>query len=119
MDMHVDDQSNRIVKITGVEGALPNDGMLCVKGRFAYDFTASERRLKKPMIKKEGEHVEVSWDEALDHTASRLREIIDAHGSDAVCGVGCAKDTNENNYASMKLMRAVLGTNNLDHCARL
>jgi predicted molibdopterin-dependent oxidoreductase YjgC len=119
MDMHVDPVANRIVKVTGAEGAPPNDGMLCVKGRFAYDYPSSPRRLVKPLIKRNGVHVEASWDEALDHTARCLGEIKRKHGPDAIGGVGCAKDTNENNYATMKFMRAVIGTNNLDHCARL
>jgi len=119
MDMHVDPVSNRIVKVTGVEGAVPNDGMLCVKGRFAYDYTASDRRLTRPLVKKDGVHVPVSWDEALDYTAARFGEIKRESGPGAFGAVGCAKDTNENNYATMKFTRAVLGTNNLDHCARL
>ncbi len=119
IDLHVDREKNRIVMATGAEGALPNDGMLCVKGRFAYDYPASDRRLTHPLIRKDGVQVEATWDEALDHAASRLKAIIKKHGPDAVAGVGCAKDTNENNYATMKLMRAVIGTNNLDHCARL
>lgn len=118
MDLHVDQSTNRVVKVTGVEGALPNDGMLCVKGRFAYDYPASPKRLTQPTIKKDGVQVPVSWDEALDYTADRLKAIRDEHGPDAVAGVGCAKDTNENNYATMKFMRAVIRTNNLDHCAR-
>jgi len=118
IDLHVDRENNRIVMATGAEGALPNDGMLCVKGRFAYDYPASDKRLTRPLIKKDGVQVEVSWDEAFDHVASRLKSIVAEHGPDAVAGVGCAKDTNENNYATMKFMRAVIGTNNLDHCAR-
>jgi formate dehydrogenase major subunit len=119
MDLHVDREANRIVKVTGAEGALPNDGMLCVKGRFAYDFTASPRRLTRPLVKKGGVQVETTWDDALEIAATRLKEIRDDHGPDAIAGVGSAKDTNENNYATMKFMRAVIGTNNLDHCARL
>jgi formate dehydrogenase major subunit len=119
IDLHVDRESNRIVRATGAEGALPNDGMLCVKGRFAYDYTASDRRLTHPLVKKDGVQVEATWDEALDHAAKRLKAIVKKHGPDAVAGVGSAKDTNENNYATMKFMRAVIGTNNLDHCARL
>lgn len=118
MELHVDRASNRVVKVTGVEGAKPNDGMLCVKGRFAFDYPASPKRLTQPLIKKDGVHVPATWDEALDYTAKRLMAIKDEHGSDAIAGVGCAKDTNENCYASMKFMRAVVGTNSIDHCAR-
>ena len=118
LDLHVDREANRVVKATGAEGVPPNDGMLCVKGRFAYDFPASDRRLTAPLVKKGGVQVPVSWDEALDFAAKRLAAIRDAHGPDSIAAVSCARDTNENNYATMKLMRAVVGTNNIDHCAR-
>ena len=116
--LHVDRENNRVVKVTGVEGAPPNDGMLCVKGRFAYDFPTSPKRLTRPLIKKDGHHVPVSWEEALDYTASRLREIRDAYGPDSVSAVSSSRDTNENSYAAQKFMRAAIGTNNIDNCAR-
>jgi len=116
--LHVDRKNNRVIKVTGVEGAPPNDGMLCVKGRFAYDFPSSSRRLTRPLIKKNGKHEAVSWDEALDYTASRLRQIRAAHGPDSISAVSSSRDDNENCYATQKFMRAVLGTNNVDDCAR-
>ncbi len=118
MWLHVDRASNRVVKVTGDEQGAPNEGMLCVKGRFGYDFPASKNRLTTPLVKRDGKHVPVSWEEALDVTASRLREIRDAYGADAISGISSARDTNENNYAAMKFLRAVIGTNNIDHCAR-
>jgi formate dehydrogenase major subunit len=118
MLLHVDRSHNRVVKVTGVEGAAPNDGMLCVKGRFAYDFPSSPKRLTHPLIKKNGKHQPVSWDEALDYTASRLRQIRDAHGTGAISAVTSSRDDNENCYAAQKLMRAVIGNNNIDNCAR-
>jgi predicted molibdopterin-dependent oxidoreductase YjgC len=118
MEMHVDRQANRVVKVTGVEGAVPNDGMLCIKGRFGFDFPANPKRLTVPLVKKDGQLVPVSWEEALDLTAARLSEIRDEHGADAISAVGSARDTNENNYAIMKFVRTVIGTNNIDHCAR-
>lgn len=117
LDLHVDKRANKIVKVTGHDSS-PNHGSLCVKGRFAYDFTASKKRLTKPLIKVDGEFQEVSWKRALDYTAERLQAIKDAHGPDAICGVGSARDTNENGYAVMKFLRAVVGTNSVDHCAR-
>lgn len=116
--MHVDRENNRIAKVTGVDGAPPNDGMLCVKGRFGYDFPSSPLRLARPLIKRNGRHQPASWEEALDYTAARLREIRDAHGPDSICGISSARDTNENSYAAQKFMRAVIGTNNIDNCAR-
>lgn len=118
LDLHVDRELGKVVRVTGAEGSVPNDGTLCVKGRFAFDFPASDKRLTKPLIKKDGVQVEVSWDEALDYTAARLLEIRERHGADAISGIGSARDTNESNYATMKLLRAAVGTNNVDHCAR-
>jgi len=116
----VDRATNRPVRVTA-RNVEPNRGMLCVKGRFAYDFPVSPDRLKAPMIRrggKDGELAEVSWDEALDFTAKRLAEIKAKHGADAIGAVSCARSTNENNYAAQKLLRAAVGTNNIDHCAR-
>jgi formate dehydrogenase major subunit len=118
MTLHVDRAANRIVRVTGREGVPPNDGMLCVKGRFGYEFPQSEKRLTRPLIKKNGTHVPVSWDEALDYTAGRLREIKERHGADAYAAIACSRSTNENAYAMQKFARAVMGTNNVDNCAR-
>ncbi len=115
--LHVDTQRNRIARVSG-RNVEPNDGMLCVKGRFAYEFPSHPKRLKKPMIRKRGELVEVSWDEALDYTAKRLSDIKTQHGPGAFASISCARTTNENNYAMQKFTRAVMGVNNSDHCAR-
>ncbi len=115
--LHVDRKNNRIVRVTGRE-VVPNDGMLCVKGRYAYDFPSSPKRLKYPMIRKNGEHVRVSWEEALNYTADRIREITERDGADVFSAFGSGRITNENNYAIQKFTRAVIGTNNVDHCAR-
>ena len=114
--LHVRD--NEILKVTGVEGAEPNYGSLCVKGRFGYDFVNSPDRLGSPLIRKNGKLVEVSWEDALDYTANKLSEIKKEYGPDSIVGIGCARTTNEDNYLMMKLMRGVIGTNNVDHCAR-
>ena len=115
--LHVKD--GRIAKVTAVEGAEPNQGRLCVKGRFGYDFLYSEERLKTPLIRQEnGELKEASWDEALDLVASKFKGIIEKHGSDAVAGVSCARSINEDSYQMQKLFRAVFKSNNIDHCAR-
>ena len=114
--LHVRD--NEILKVTGVETAEPNYGSLCVKGRFGYDFVHSPDRLDTPLVRKDGNLVKVSWEEALDYTAKRLSEIKQENGPDSIVGIGCARTTNEDNYLMMKLMRGVIGTNNVDHCAR-
>ncbi len=117
--LHLHVQENRVVKVTGVETAAPNYGSLCVKGRFGYDFIASEDRLKTPLIKENGQFREASWDEALDRVAVRLKEIIGKSGPDSIGVLTSARVTNEENYVAQKFTRAVLKTNNIDHCARL
>jgi formate dehydrogenase major subunit len=111
-------QDGRIAKVTGVRGAEPNRGRLCVKGRFGYDFIYSEERLKTPLIRENGEFREASWDEALDLVAARFKQIVAESGPHALAGVSCARSINEDSYNMQKLFRAVIGTNNIDHCAR-
>lgn len=115
--LHIKD--NRVVKVTGVEDVGPNYGSLCVKGRFGYDFINDPGRLKTPLIKEKGSFREASWEEALDVVATRLSAIKKDYGPDSI-GVLCsARITNEENYLAQKFTRAALGTNNVDHCARL
>lgn len=114
--LHVKD--GKIVKVTAVEDGAPNKGRLCVKGRFGYDFIYSDERLKTLLVKENGEFREASWDEAITLVANRFQKIIDEHGPDAIAGVSCARSLNEDSYQMQKLFRAVLGTNNIDHCAR-
>jgi len=110
---------SRIVSITGEPGAGPTAGLLCVKGRFGTDFIGHEDRLTQPLLRKGGELAPVSWDEALDFVAGRLKAIRTQYGPDAAAGMASAKCTNEENYLFQKFMRAAVGTNNVDHCARL
>lgn len=115
--LHVDRRRNRVIRVTGREVA-PNNGMLCVKGRYGYEFHASPKRLTQPLVRKEGKLTPVSWDEALDYTATRIKEIVDRDGPDVFSALGSGRITNENNYAVAKFTRAVIKTNNVDHCAR-
>ncbi len=96
-----------------------NKGDDCIKGRYGWQFVHSKERLKKPLIKKNGKFEEVPWDEALNFVASRLKEIREKYGADSIAGLSSAKCTNEENYLFQKFMRIVVGTNNVDHCARL
>ena len=96
-----------------------NEGKLCIKGWNVHEFIQSEKRLTKPLVRKKGTLTEVSWDEALDYTASRLKEIKEASGSDSIGFLASAKVTNEENYLLQKFARAAVGTNSVDHCARL
>lgn len=111
--------NNRVVAVNGRFDPTINAASLCVKGRFGYEFISSEERLKKPLIRRGDGFVEVSWDEALDYVAKNLTRIKAEHGPDAIGGFASARCTNEDNYLFQKFMRAVIGTNNVDHCARL
>lgn len=116
--MYLHMKGDRIVKVTGVEKSLPNDGRLCVKGRFGYDFIYSDERIKTPLIKEKDGFREASWEEALDLVASRFKEIIGEYGPDSVAGISCARSSNENSYYLQKLIRGVFQSPNVDHCAR-
>jgi formate dehydrogenase alpha subunit len=112
-------QDGRVVGVTSQPDVAPNNGSLCVKGRFGYDYVDSPKRLTTPLIRKNGEFVEAGWDEALDLVARRFSDIKAEHGPDAIAAFSSAKCTNEENYLMQKLLRAVVGTNNVDHCSRL
>lgn len=108
-------------KVVGVEpvNIEPNDGLLCVKGKYGYRFLSHPDRLKTPLIRKDGELKEATWDEALGLIVSKIDDIKKKHGPEAFGGFSSARCTNEENYLMQKLFRAVIGTNNIDHCARL
>ncbi len=108
-----------IVRVNGAEGLPPNDGRLCIKGRFGYDFVHSPERLTKPLIKRNGKFEEASWDEALRLIAEKFLEIQQRHGNHALAGYSSAKCTNEDNYLFQKFVRVVFGSNNVDYCTRL
>ncbi len=96
-----------------------NEGTLCVKGWNVHEFVTSGKRLKRPLIRENGEFKEVTWDEALRFVASKLKDIKEKDGPDSIAFLSSAKCTNEENYLLQKFARAVIGTNNIDHCARL
>ena len=109
----------RIVRANGAEGLPPNDGRLCVKGRFGNDFVHSPERLTKPLVKRNGKFEEASWEEALQLIAGKFLEIQQKHGNGALAGYSSAKCTNEDNYLFQKFVRVVFGSNNVDYCTRL
>jgi NADH dehydrogenase/NADH:ubiquinone oxidoreductase subunit G len=98
---------------------VPNFGSLCVKGRFGWEFVNHPDRLTRPLVRKNGELVESTWDEAMGLVAKKFQEVKDSHGADAIAGFSSARCTNEDNYLFQKFVRGVIGTNNIDHCARL
>jgi predicted molibdopterin-dependent oxidoreductase YjgC len=122
IDLHVKD--NKILYSSVHEqnwNLHPNKGMLCVKGRFGLDFVHSPERLTTPMIRREkgGALEPCSWNTALDFTAQKLSAIKQESGADSLFFLASAKVSNEENYAMMRLARGVVGTHNIDHCARL
>jgi len=115
-DLNVHD--GRVVGVTTNPDSPVNQRTLCVKGRYHSDLVGSPDRLKTPLIKKNGVFEEASWDEALDLVASRFKEIKERDGADALAALSSARCTNEENWLMQKFMRGVMGTNNVDHCAR-
>jgi formate dehydrogenase major subunit len=145
LTLHVNQAANKIVWAEGRDGS-GNDGRLCVKGRYGWDYALHEQRLTRPLIRRKefcpkgplskevqgnGKNAvvdyrevmpafrEASWDEALDLIAANLVRIKKEHGPGALAGFGSAKCSNEEAYLFQKLIRAGLGTNNVDHCTRL
>lgn len=108
----------KVVGVTPNEDSVVNGKSLCVKGRSHTDFIYSEDRIKTPLIKKNGEFVEATWDEALSTIADNFNRIKKDHGADAFAGLSSARTCNEDNFVFQKFMRVALGTNNVDHCAR-
>jgi len=109
----------RVVNTIPCKTTPVNEGKLCVKGWNIHEFIHSPKRLTRPLVRKNGTLTETSWDEALAYTAERLTGIKETHGSDSLAFLASAKVTNEENYLIQKFARAAVGTNNVDHCARL
>lgn len=94
-------------------------GALCIKGWSVHEFVHSPKRLARPMVRRNGELEETDWETAIEAAARGLATARDGHGPDAVGFFASARCTNEENYLLQKFARAVIGTNNVDHCARL
>jgi formate dehydrogenase major subunit len=118
-EMMVGTRDNRVVQIKPVLDAPVSKGHLCVKGRYAFDFVRAPDRVTQPMIRKNGEWKKVPWPEAIAFTADNLDRILKNHGADSVGVLGSARAPNEDNYLAQKFARVVLGTNNVDCCARV
>ena len=117
--MNVGTTGGLMVAVTPALEAPVSRGHLCVKGRYAFDFVHAPDRITKPMIREHGEWRPVKWDEAVSFIASRLKSVIAEHGADSVGVLGSARATNEENYLTQKFARLVIGTNNVDCCARV
>ncbi|MDP7395687.1 MAG: formate dehydrogenase subunit alpha [Lentisphaeria bacterium] len=110
---------DNILSIEAPPAAEANRGHTCLKGRYAFKFQSHPDRLRSPLIRRGEGFEEVSWDEAYDYIAEKLSGIRSEHGPDAIAGISSARCTNEENYLMQKFIRAVIGTNNIDCCARV
>ena len=111
-------QDDKIVKIEPLN-KIPNKGLLCVKGKFAFKYVNHKDRLTTPLIKENGKFREASWEEAYSLIHKKLSYYHNEFGRNSVAGLASAKCTNEENYLFQKFIRKYLLTNNVDHCARL
>ena len=109
----------RLIGVLPQKGHPVSDGSLCVKGWVSHEFVGSERRLRSPLVRKGDSLERTSWDDAVGLVAEKLKTTFTEHGPDSAAFICSAKCTNEENYLVGKLARAVAGTNNIDHCARL
>jgi predicted molibdopterin-dependent oxidoreductase YjgC len=116
LDLNVKD--GKVVGVSAAYDAVVNQGSLCVKGRFHTDFIYSPDRVTTPLIRKGGEFAQSTWDEALDLIAEKLGTIKAEHGADSIGVLSSARCTNEDNWVMQKFVRAAIGTNSIDHCAR-
>jgi predicted molibdopterin-dependent oxidoreductase YjgC len=111
-------EDNKIIKIRGDKEAPVNKGQTCVKGAFAYQYVHAAERLTTPMIRKAGNLVNVTWEEAYHFISNKLTTIKNNFGPNAISMFACARTTNESNYITQKFMRTVIGSNNIDGCNR-
>jgi predicted molibdopterin-dependent oxidoreductase YjgC len=117
LNLHI--KEDVVYRVTSPFSAPANHGNLCVKGRFGYDFIHANDRLTQPLLRKDDRLVPASWEQTMGHVAQRLLQIREAYGPDSIGFLVSAKCTNEENYLLQKVARGLIGTNNVDHCARL
>jgi formate dehydrogenase major subunit len=118
-NLEVSTKNGEILSIQAPFDAAANGGHTCLKGRYAFKFYNHPDRLRTPLIKRNGEFEPATWDEAYDFITDKLNAIKAANGPDAIAGISSARTPNEENYLMQKFMRAVIGTNNIDCCARV
>lgn len=118
-NLEVAKRDNTILSISAPYDADANQGHLCLKGRYAFRFYHHPDRLRSPLIKRNGKHEKVTWEEAYDFIAEKLQQVKVENGPDAIAGISSSRCTNEENYLMQKFIRAVIGTNNIDGCARI
>src|ERR1700736_6410242 len=112
-------RDGRIASISPAVDGPANLGHTCLKGRFAHQFSRSRERLTAPLIRESGSFRIATWTEAIHRITSELGRIKREHGPDAIAGLASSRATNEDCYAMQRLMRAAIGTNNIDNCSRV
>ncbi len=112
-------KDGKVVAIDTPKQTEVNAGHTCIKGRYAFGFYDHPDRLRSPLVKRNGKFEEASWDEAYDYIKHKLEKIKNESGPDSIAGISSARCTNEENYIFQKMIRAVVGTNNIDCCARI
>jgi len=112
-------RGGRIVSISPAEDGPANRGHTCLKGRFAHQYTRARDRLTAPLIRESGAFRIGSWDEALDRVAGEFLRVKAEHGPDAIAGLASSRATNEDCYAMQRVVRAAIGTHNIDNCSRV
>lgn len=118
-NLEVSTKNGDILSIQAPYDAEVNQGHTCLKGRYAFKFYDHPERLRDPLIKRNGKFEKASWEETYDFIVSKLEKIKEEHGPDAIAGISSSRCTNEENYLMQKFIRAVIGTNNIDGCARV
>ncbi len=112
-------KDGKVVAIDTPKQTEVNAGHTCIKGRYAFGFYDHPDRLRNPLVKRNGKFEETSWDEAYEYIKNKLEKIKNENGPDSIAGISSARCTNEENYVFQKMIRAVVGTNNIDCCARI
>jgi len=112
-------KGNQVMGIQAPLDSTVNPAHTCLKGRYAFKFAGHPDRLRKPLIRRNGQFEEATWDQAYAHIVENLTRIHRTHGGNAVAGISSARCTNEENYLMQKFIRTVFGTNNIDACARV
>jgi formate dehydrogenase major subunit len=118
-NLEVATKGTEVLSISAPVDAEVNHAHTCLKGRYAFKFYNHKDRLRKPLIRRDGQFVEATWEEAYEHIVENLTRIKKDHGAQSIAGISSARCTNEENYLMQKFIRAVIGTNNIDCCARV
>ena len=111
----IDVRVDKIMRLMSRTNDAIDDGWLCDRGRWDFEFVNSPQRLRTPLIRRNGKQVPATWEEAFFYIATRLRDIISTHGAQSIGGIGSTRTTNEEAYLFQKLLRQVIGTPNVDH----